>query len=154
MSWIYCSFTAFAEFIVCALILFCPLRMKKPSLDRFAFIDLHLYNYFVIFDRQIIFSSTKHVHFFPLEDSMRWYYCDCCRCRHSFSFTYFCHRCSHLIDLYDSNRIVWQISGDHMHSKIVETVLMFTIFSSFCSWYRSMSHGFCVPCAQFMNYTK
>lgn len=29
------------------------------------YIDLRLYNYFVIFDRQIIFSSTEHVHFFP-----------------------------------------------------------------------------------------
>lgn len=65
------------------------------------FRDLRLYNYFVIFDRQIIFSSTKHKNlvyfFFLLLSSWLWSKCAWCWCcRSGFLFLNFCYHCSHI----------------------------------------------------------
>lgn len=84
--------------------------------------------YFVIFDRQIIFSSTEQqenlVYFIIFFSCASWLWSKCawrcwfCRCFRSFffSFEFLLSLQSHLIDLYDGNRIDGTTKGIYMHT--------------------------------------
>lgn len=99
-----------ASFVICSMML--SVSLEEPY--QFAFIDLRLYNYFIILDRQIIFSSRVIFLFFPIfvtEISV----CDTV----IIAFLgFFCHRCIVTFDRFIWHQpYCWHIQCVHMHSK-------------------------------------
>lgn len=98
-----------ASFVICSMML--SVSLEEPY--QFAFIDLRLYNYFVIFDRQIIFSSSNFSFF---SHSCNWNKC-LWYCYYRF-FRVFCHRCIVTFDRFIWHQpYCWHIQCVHMHSK-------------------------------------